>query len=98
MAAYIVGLICGTITTIFPLVYLMSFDRSVANIMAQHPDFEPGRLNPSALTIASGVAAIGAVVLLVCAAMIALTGLKRLRAEARRPQSEPEPFAGAPEL
>ncbi|MFW6457226.1 MAG: hypothetical protein ACOC0A_02945, partial [Planctomycetota bacterium] len=30
MAAYIVGMIVGSIVTIFPLIYMMNFDRCVA--------------------------------------------------------------------
>ncbi len=78
MVAYIVGMIAGALVTVFPLIYLMNFDWCQALILQQQPNFDLARLDPSySVTLASSVTAIGAVVLLLSAAMMAITGLRR---------------------
>jgi hypothetical protein len=80
MAAYVVGIIAGALVTVFPLIYLMSFDRSLALILQVQPDFDVTRFEPShSLSLASSVTAIGAVVLLLSTALMALTTLRRMR-------------------
>jgi len=79
MIAYIVGMIAGAVVTIFPLIYLMNLDWCRASILAAQPQFDPARFEPaSSLALASSVTTIGAVVLLLSAAMMAITGLRRL--------------------
>ena len=100
MTAYIVGLIAGTVVTVFPLVYLMNFQRCLATIIAQQPDFDPARFDPAnTVSLVTGVTAVGAVVMMLSIAMIAITGLRQLKpkqgsakaAGPSKPVLDPEP-------
>ena len=80
MAAYIVGLIIGAITTVFPLIYWMNYERCIALVLAHQPDFDVAGFPPAIPDLlASSVTIIGAVVLLVSTMMIAITGLRQLK-------------------
>lgn len=80
MAAYIVGIIMGAITVIFPLIYMMAFELSRAVALSHQPDLRIQPYFPE--NILYGTSALGAVVLLVSTALMAFTGLRRLgRAE-----------------
>lgn len=92
MTAYIVGLISGTVCAVFPLVYLMNFDRCLAYVMVKQPEFDASLFIPAAQDLAYSLAAIGAVVMLISVTMIALTGLRRLKAQRTKPQPEQEPL------
>jgi len=82
MASYIVGMICGTVTLIFPLVYLMNYDRCVATVLQFQPRFNTGPFSLTySATLASGVAAIGAVVLIISVAVMALSFLRQSRSQ-----------------
>jgi len=87
MTAYIIGMIAGTVVTVFPLIYLMNFDRCLASILAAQPGFDTARFDPSySLGLASSVTAVGAVILLLSAAMMAITGLRHLRPQKAKGQ------------
>lgn len=89
MTAYIVGLVAGSIITVFPLIYLMNVDRCVALVLQTQPDFSASNFSPSfSPALASSIAAVGAVVLLVSITMIAITGLKGLRRKEEAEESE----------
>jgi len=80
MAAYIVGMIVGTVSLIFPVIYSMHVDTCVAAIITAHPDLSSARFTPHCPeTLLLGTSVLGAVVLLLSAAMMAFTGLRRLR-------------------
>ena len=87
MTAYIIGLIAGTVCAVSPLLYLMNFDRCLAHIIAEQPQFDPNLFSPAAQGLAYNIAAIGAVVMLISVAMIALTGLGRIKTQRTKPQS-----------
>jgi Ni/Fe-hydrogenase subunit HybB-like protein len=89
MTAYIVGLVAGSIITVFPLIYLMNVDRCVALVLQTQPDFSVSNFSPSfSPALASSVVAVGAVVLLVSITLIAITGLKQLRRKEEAEKNE----------
>ncbi len=97
MAAYTAGIIVGAITTVFPMIYLMNYDRCAARILSKQAEFDIAVFQPALPpSIMWGVIAIGAFVLLVCTTMVAVTGLQRLRAEREEGKSlqAPDPKAG----
>jgi len=80
MAGYIVGMIAGAILTVSPLVYLMNYDRCLAAIFQCQANFNVERFSPSqTISLASSIAAVGAAVLLISVAMMAITGLRQAR-------------------
>ena len=82
MAAYIVGMIVGMITLLFPIAYAMHFDGLVATILAQNPQLSSIPIEPLCREgVLYGTSVLGAVVLLLSAALTAFTGLRRLRAQ-----------------
>ncbi|MFW6044915.1 MAG: hypothetical protein ACOCR1_04140 [Planctomycetota bacterium] len=90
MAAYIVGMIVGGLVTVFPLVYMMNYDRSLALILQQQPDFPAAEFSPAySPALATGITTIGAVILLVSVGMMAFTGMQKLREDTNEPVSEP---------
>ncbi len=85
MIAYTAGIIAGASTTVFPLIYMMNYDRCIAMIQSQNPDFDPAdfthaisHMTPNLL---AGIAVVGAVVMLICTLMAAITGLRKLNRE-----------------
>jgi len=76
MVAYIVGMVVGSVTLIFPLIYMMSFESSRAIALAQNPELRLTPYCPTGLLI--GTCVIGAVVLLLSTALMAFTGLRRI--------------------
>mgnify|MGYP006288542589 CR=1 FL=1 len=96
MTAYIVGLIVGALVTVFPVIYMMHFDRCVAAVLEAQPEFSPDRFDPSySATLLASVTTVGAVVLLLSIAMIAITGLHGLRGEPGSPQEPVTPDEAA---
>ena len=79
MAAYIVGLIVGAICLISPIAYWMNADRCVVSIMGRSPNAAAHFTPYCSQQLLLGVTVLGAVVLLLSAAMVAFTGLRRLR-------------------
>lgn len=100
MVAYIVGLIAGSIITVFPLIYLMNVDRCVAMVLQHQPEYSAASFSPSfSPALASSIAAVGAVILLLSAAMMAITGLKRLRGKTKPGEEETQGYSeNTPEL
>ena len=97
MAAYIVGMITGTVCLILPLVYMMHTNRCVADLYAQDQVANVQQFIEYTHTgLAYLVGLIGAVVLVVSTALVAVTGFVRLRklgrgtAGAVRPEAAPE--------
>ncbi|MFP4027854.1 MAG: hypothetical protein ACLFWL_08695 [Candidatus Brocadiia bacterium] len=92
MAAYVVGLITGAIVTIFPLIYAMSFDHCQALVVSAGKS--PTALAPSVSPgLVTTITIIGAVVLLLNAAMLAFTGLSNLgfaSGETQKPEESPD--------
>ena len=83
MAAYIVALVVGAVSLLFPLVYSMHADACRATIWAQNPNLTTMPFTPYCPTsVLYGTSVIGALVLLLSAAMIAKTGLHQLKAQA----------------
>jgi len=96
MAAYIVGMITGTVALVFPLLYLMNIDRCVAEILSEQPGAGVAEfLTYSQHTLAYGIAVVGAVVLVLSTVMAALTGVMRLK-ERRQILSPSSASAQAP--
>jgi len=92
MAGYIVGIIAGAILTVSPLVYLMNYDRCLAAIFQCQVNFNVERFSPSqTISLASSIAAVGAAVLLISVAMMAITGLRQSRKAAAGAQSSSAP-------
>ena len=84
MAAYIVGMITGTVALVFPLLYLMNIDRCVAEILTEQPGASVVEfLTYSQHTLAYVIAIVGAVVLVLSTVMAALTGVMRLKERQR---------------
>ena len=96
MVVYIVGMITGAVCLVFPLIYVMNFDRAVARILSRNPEFPIESFTPH---ISSGllyiVSLIGAAVLLVCTLMAAIIGASQLRARRKLQPAVPE-LAGEP--
>ncbi|MHC5033998.1 MAG: hypothetical protein ACYTFZ_03075 [Planctomycetota bacterium] len=100
MVAYIVGMITGAICLVFPLIYVMNFDRSVAKILSKNPDFPISTYAPHVpASLLHIVAIVGAVVLLLSAVMAALSGSMRLRDRRGKAQgaTAPPPVPSPPE-
>ncbi len=94
MTAYIVALIVGSLTTVSPLIYLMNYDRCVADILSKQPDFDTAAFSPAITPfLAYGITVVGAFVLIVSTVMIAITGLKQL--QNARGASETPPLPGS---
>ena len=96
MAAYIVGMIAGTVCLIAPLLYAMNVNRCVATILATNPEFDPQKFiafTPQGLLYP--IAIVGAVVLLLSAALMAFTTLGRCRGP--RPKAPEAESATPPE-
>ena len=91
MVAYIVGMVVGAVTLIFPLIYMMSFESSRAIALAQNPELQLAPYCPEGLLI--GTCVIGAVVLLLSTALMAFTGLRKIG----RYQEAPEAASGPEE-
>ena len=88
MVAYIVGLIVGAVGLLFPLVYAMHADACRAAIWAQNPDLTQMPFTPYCpASVLYGTSIIGAVILLLSAAMIAKTGLHQLKPRPEKPAS-----------
>ena len=86
MVAYIVGLIVGTVSLLFPLIYAMFADACRAAIWAQNPDLTAMPFTPYCPAwLLYGTSVIGAVVLLLSVAMIAKTGLHQLKPRSEEP-------------
>ena len=91
MVTYIVGMIVGMISLVFPLVYWMHLDSCNAQILAYNPSVSVVPLEaqvPAGVLL--GTSVLGAVVLLLSAAMMAFTGLKALKDKEEVPSSPPE--------
>ena len=90
MAAYIVGMITGAICLIFPMVYLMNIDRCMVKVLqAGTPAVEQFLANTHA-GLAYGTAVVGAIVLLLSAALTALAGGAQLRRHRAKAAPAPE--------
>ncbi len=82
MTAYVVGIVAGAVCVVMPLIYAMALDRSVAVIMAQNPAQQVSFESAVPLSLLWAVFVVGALVLLLSAAMAAYAGPKRNRAAA----------------
>jgi hypothetical protein len=89
MVAYIVGMVVGSVTLIFPLIYMMSFESSRAVALAQNPELDLAPYCPEGMLI--GTCVIGAVVLLLSTALMAFTGLRRIGRYKDEPEEAAEP-------
>jgi len=100
MAAYIVGMITGTVALVFPLIYLMNIDRCVAEILTEQSGAEGVTqfLSYSQHTLAYVIAIVGAAVLVLSTVMAALTGVMRLRERHRLLGPSPAPAEEPPEV
>jgi len=80
MVAYIIGLIVGAVCLLFPLIYAMFADACRAAIWARNPELTQMPFTPYCPEwLLYGTAVIGAVVVLLSAAMIAKTGLHQFK-------------------
>ena len=89
MVAYIVGMVTGTVCLIMPLLYAMNVNHCVARIMAANPQFDPKSFlayTPQGLMYP--VTVVGAIVLLLSAALMAYTSLGQGRAKRPKPAAE----------
>ncbi len=80
MIAYTVGMVVGAITAVFPMIYLMNYDRSVAQILSKQAEFDITAFSPAVpQSLMTGITVIGVLVLLVCTTMVTITGLRKLK-------------------
>ncbi len=86
MAAYIVGMITGAVCMVVPLCYVMHIDRCVVKVMSEGIVSVDQFLANTQHGLAYGTAVVGAIVLLASTALVAATGLSRLKAA--RPAAE----------
>ncbi len=89
MAAYIVGMITGSLCMVAPLVYLAHVNMAVATILSHNPEALDRFTDIAPIGLMYAIVAIGAVVFLLSAGMAAFTGTASLRA-ARRTEDSPE--------